>query len=95
MEWQFLQGAKAVTGPLIGGCTDVLPMIVASSVWPENAWNNAVLFLENSEDAISPDVFLYTLRNLGAQGILERISGLILPAHAVSSLKISGNMMIC
>lgn len=78
MEWRFLQGQEPVTGRLIGGCTDVLPMIVGTSVWPErDMWNNAVLFLENSEDAISPDVFLYILRNLGAQGILNRISGIL------------------
>jgi muramoyltetrapeptide carboxypeptidase LdcA involved in peptidoglycan recycling len=35
------------------------------------------LFLENSEEQPSAEWLLYWMRNLGAQGILERISGLL------------------
>lgn len=78
MEWAFLQGKNEVTGRLIGGCTDVLPMIVGTSIWPSlNMWTDSILFLENSEDAPPPSTVLYTLRNLGAQGILDRVKGIL------------------
>lgn len=78
MPWQFIQGTEKTSGRLIGGCTDVLPMIVGTSVWPSvDMFDNAILFLENSEEAISTDQMLYIMRNLGAIGILERINGLI------------------
>jgi muramoyltetrapeptide carboxypeptidase LdcA involved in peptidoglycan recycling len=84
MEWRFLQGRTVATGRLLGGCTDVLPMIIGTPVWPDaNLWNEAILFLENSEEAMSPRSFLYTLRNLGAQGILGRLNGILFsrPCH--------------
>ncbi|SEM10042.1 Muramoyltetrapeptide carboxypeptidase LdcA (peptidoglycan recycling) [Stigmatella aurantiaca] len=78
MEWQFLQGKASVTGRLLGGCTDVLPMIIGTSVWPDaDTWKDAILFLENSEEAMPPGAFLCMLRNLGAQGIIDRISGIL------------------
>jgi muramoyltetrapeptide carboxypeptidase LdcA involved in peptidoglycan recycling len=78
MDWRFLQGQAAVTGRLLGGCTDVLPMINGTSIWPEaDTWKDAVLFLENSEEAMSPGAFLGALRNLGAQGILSRLKGVL------------------
>lgn len=78
MEWQFLQGKKQVTGRLIGGCTEVLSMINGTSVWPslEN-WQDAILFVENSEEAMPAGTFLYTLRNFAAQGIFGQINGIL------------------
>ncbi|SEU18051.1 Muramoyltetrapeptide carboxypeptidase LdcA (peptidoglycan recycling) [Stigmatella erecta] len=87
MEWRFLQGKTVVTGRLLGGCTDVLPMIVGTSVWPDvDTWKDAILFLENSEEAMSPGTFLSTLRNLGAQGIVDRLSGILFsrPSHVAA-----------
>lgn len=77
--WRYIGGEKTVTGRLIGGCTDVLMMFtVGTSLWPNlDDFNDAVLFLENSEEQPSPDYMLYWLRNLGAQGILERVNGLL------------------
>ena len=77
--WRYVQGDKAVSGPLIGGCTDVLMnTIIGTSLWPDlDDFNGAVLFLENSEERPSADWLLYWIRNLGAQGILERISGIL------------------
>lgn len=77
--WRYIQGDKTVSGPLVGGCTDdLMTMIIGTSLWPEpDAFNDAILFLENSEEQPSADCLLYWLRNLGAQGILERISGLL------------------
>lgn len=77
--WRYIGGDKTVQGRLIGGCTDVLMMFtVGTSLWPSvDDFNDAILFLENSEEQPSPDYMLYWLRNLGAQGILERIKGIL------------------
>lgn len=77
--WRYIQGDNIVRGPLIGGCMDVLMnMVIGTKLWPEiNEFNNAILFLEISEEQPSVDLVLYWIRNLGAQGILERISGLL------------------
>ena len=76
---RFIQGTKTVQGRLIGGCTDVLMMMaVGTKLWPApHDFDNAILFLENSEERPSPDYMLYWMRNLGAQGILKRINGLM------------------
>ncbi len=77
--WRYIQGDKVVQGPLIGGCTDVLMMFdIGTSLWPDlSDFDGTVLFLENSEEQPSPDFMTYWLRNLGAQGILSRINGLL------------------
>ncbi len=77
--WRYIQGDKIVSGPLIGGCTDVLmTMIVGTNLWPKlDDFDNSILFLENSEEQPPASTLLYWLRNLGTQGILERISGLL------------------
>lgn len=78
-SWHYIQGDNIVRGPLIGGCMDALmSMIIGTKLWPElDEFNNAILFLENSEERPSIDLVLYWMRNLGAQGILKRISGLL------------------
>ena len=76
--YEVLSGSGIVTGQLIGGCIDVFPMIIGTEVWPnEEEWNNKILLLETSEDKISPDYLLWYMRNLGAQGILNKINGII------------------
>jgi muramoyltetrapeptide carboxypeptidase LdcA involved in peptidoglycan recycling len=76
--WRFLQGTGIATGPLIGGCADVLEFLKGTHWWPEpERWNGAILFLETSEEAPSPQLFKYWLRNYAAQGILQRLAGLL------------------
>lgn len=77
--WRYIQGDRTVTGPLIGGCSDVLMnTIIGTKLWPNlDDFNNAILFLENSEEQPPAEWVLYWMRNLGAQGILERITGLL------------------
>ena len=77
--WRYIQGDSVVCGPLIGGCTDVLMnTIIGTKLWPElDDFNNAILFLEDSEEQPPAEWVLYWMRNLGAQGILERIAGLL------------------
>lgn len=57
---------------------DVFPMIVGTEIWPErNEWKDKILLVETSEEKPSPDLITYYLRNLGAQGILNRIRGIV------------------
>ncbi len=77
-HYEVLSGSGIVTGEVLGGCLDVFPMIVGTEIWPEaDEWNGKILLVETSEDKPGPDLVKYYLRNLGAQGILNRISGII------------------
>ncbi|MDY0029524.1 MAG: LD-carboxypeptidase [Pseudobdellovibrionaceae bacterium] len=75
----LLQGEGIHQGRLIGGCIDVFPMIIGTALWPKaEDFNKAILFLETSEEAPSPDDVKRILRNLGVQGILENLTGIII-----------------
>lgn len=76
--WHWLHGRASVKGELFGGCADVLEFMKGTRFWPENDfWDGKILFLETSEDKPSPDTVKYWIRNYGSQGILERISALL------------------
>ena len=76
--YEVLQGSDVVRGEVIGGCIDVFPVLNGTSLWPEKeAWQDKILLLETSDEEISPDLLLLYLRNLGAQGILDVIKGII------------------
>jgi muramoyltetrapeptide carboxypeptidase LdcA involved in peptidoglycan recycling len=76
--WHWLQGAGVHRGRLIGGCFEVLDWLRGTPVWPEpDAWQDAVLFLETSEEAPSPEWVARSLRILAAMGILARLAGLL------------------
>ena len=78
LPWTFIQGQTAVTGRLLGGCTEAMAVINGTSIWPSaDTWDGAILFLENFGEATSPDVLLNTLRNLGVQGVLGRLTGIL------------------
>ena len=77
-HYEVLSGRGIITGKLFGGCLDLLPMIVGTEIWPEcNEWKNKILLVETSEEKPNPDLVLYYLRNLGAQGILNQIRGIV------------------
>lgn len=77
-KWRFLQGTERAEGPLIGGCLEVLEWLRGTRVWPdERQWDGAILFLETSEEGPPPDVVSRALRVYAAQGILQRLSGLL------------------
>ena len=60
------------------GCIDVFPIITGTEIWPDTSeWKEKILLIETSEDKAKPDYILYYLRNLGAQGILQEINGII------------------
>ncbi len=76
--WRFIQGNTKTIGRLLGGCIDVLDFINGTTLWPKNdEWENAVLFIETSENKPTPDQLCYWLRNFAAQGILQKISGIL------------------
>lgn len=76
--YELLQGRDSVQGRLIGGCIEVLEMAKQTSIWPKDSdWDNAILFIETSEDMPNPIYVEYWFRNYGTQGILNRINGII------------------
>lgn len=76
--YEVLQGSGVYRGELIGGCIEVLEMIKGTEIWPElEEWDGKILFFETSEDMPLPIAVGHWLRNYGAQGILQRISGLM------------------
>ena len=77
-HYEVLSGSGIITGELAGGCLDVFPMIVGTEIWPEaDEWNGKILLVETSEDKPEPALVKFYLRNLGAQGILNRINGIV------------------
>lgn len=86
---RLLQGEGQVSGHLIGGCVDVFPMILGTSLWPDlSAFDKAIFFVETSEEAPNVDDIKRIFRNLGVQGILERLSGILIgrPGGQVTDL---------
>lgn len=76
--YEVINGNGIVQGHLLGGCIDVFMMAVGTEIWPDlKKWDNAILFIETSEDKPSPTFVKWTLRNLAAQGILNTINGII------------------
>lgn len=77
--YEIIQGTGTVTGELLGGCLDVFTMINGTSIWPTGEeWKNKILFIETSEEQPPPDFVKYTFYNLGAQGILKNINGILI-----------------
>lgn len=72
------KSAGPVTGPLWGGCLEVLSMMNGTRLWPQpDFWNGRILLLETSEDKPTPTQVGYFLRNLGVQGVWSRVAGLL------------------
>ena len=74
--WTFLQGDGIRRGHLVGGCLDVLDWARGTEVFPRN-WQNAILFIETSEEAPPPETVTRILRVFGAMGILQQLSGIL------------------
>jgi muramoyltetrapeptide carboxypeptidase LdcA involved in peptidoglycan recycling len=76
--WKFIQGQGVRQGRLIGGCIEVLDWLRGTAYWPDaETWQEAILFLETSEEAPPPSTVKYILRTYGAMGILEGLSGIL------------------
>lgn len=78
-NWKFIgYTKKIVQGRLIGGCIEVLQFINSTKIWPNiETWRNSILFLETSEEGMLPLNLKRFMRNLAAQGILERVAGIL------------------
>jgi len=74
--WKFLQGKGLRRGHLLGGCLEVLDWTRGTDIFPEN-WQDAILFLETSEEAPPPVMVTRTLRVFAAMGILQQLSGIL------------------
>jgi len=76
--WQWLQGEGVFDGPLFGGCIEVFDFLNGTRFWPAPShWDGKLMFFETSEDKPPVSQVKYWLRNLGCQGIFDRISGLL------------------
>lgn len=78
LGYEVLQGKGKVTGELMGGCLTLFQMINGTEIWPKlSEWENKILVIETSESLPTPTYLKWTLLNLGAQGILNKINGII------------------
>jgi muramoyltetrapeptide carboxypeptidase LdcA involved in peptidoglycan recycling len=76
--WRFLQGEGVHRGHLIGGCFEVLDWLRGTRSWPaDDLWQDAILFLETSEEAPPSSLVQRGLRSYAAMGLLERLSGIL------------------
>ncbi len=76
--WKYLQGQGVRQGHLIGGCLEVIDWIRGTDLWPSlEHWQDAILFLETSEEAPPPSTVKYSLRVLAAMGVLDRLAGIL------------------
>ncbi len=83
--YEILQGSGKVQGELLGGCLDVFVELMGTPLWPApEEWRGKLLLLETSEEDMSPDMLRWYLRGLQAQGILERVNGIVMGRPAVS-----------
>ena len=54
-------------------------MIIGTTIWPkQEEWKDKILLIETSEDKLPPNYLTYYLRNLGAEGMLDEIKGIII-----------------
>jgi muramoyltetrapeptide carboxypeptidase len=72
--WTWLKSGRA-QGPLVGGCLESLEHLRGTSYWP--SFDGAILFLETSEDAPSPERVDALLMDYENMGVLQQISGLL------------------
>ena len=76
--YELIQGGGTVEGELLGGCLDVFIELLGTSLWPApEEWEGKILFLETSEEDMSCELLTWILRNLAAQGIFDRIRGIL------------------
>jgi muramoyltetrapeptide carboxypeptidase LdcA involved in peptidoglycan recycling len=80
--WNFVQksghGSGQHRGRLIGGCIEVLDWLRGTDFWPgKDVWQDAVLFLETSEEGPSPQVVARILRAFAATGFLQNLQGML------------------
>jgi muramoyltetrapeptide carboxypeptidase LdcA involved in peptidoglycan recycling len=77
-SWRFLGSKSVAQGEIIGGCFEALLMINGTNLWPElENWQGKILALELGDPTSHPSIFEWGMRSFAAQGILDRISGIL------------------
>ncbi len=77
--WRWLQGQDIRRGHLIGGCLEVMDWLRGTDYFPPATdWQDAILFIETSEEAPSPDQVIRMLRSLAAMGVFKNLAGVLL-----------------
>lgn len=90
--YELLQGNPIFTGELLGGCIDTLYDILVGEPMPEakevcdkyqlfpnkEAWVGKILFIETSENCMSPERLRDFLSVIQERGVLDVISGIII-----------------
>ena len=74
--YEVISGGGVVEGELLGGCLDVFIELLGTELWPKD-WDGKLLLLETSEMDMSCDCLMWLLRNLAAQGIFDKIKGIV------------------
>jgi muramoyltetrapeptide carboxypeptidase LdcA involved in peptidoglycan recycling len=74
--WKFLQGKGIRRGHLLGGCLEILDWTRGTTIFPGD-WQDAILFIETSEEAPPPEYVKRTLRVFAAMGLLQNLSGIL------------------
>ncbi len=76
--WRWLQGDGVKRGHLIGGCLEVVDWLRGTDYFPPlSDWQDAILFIETSEESPSPYQVTRMLRPLAAMGIFKTLSGIL------------------
>ena len=74
--YDVVQPGPVAEGELLGGCIDVFPELLGTSLWPtREEWEGKLLFLETSEEDMPPHMLVWLLRGLAAQGIFNAVRG--------------------
>jgi muramoyltetrapeptide carboxypeptidase LdcA involved in peptidoglycan recycling len=76
--YEIIQGNKTVQGRLIGGCLEVFDSLRGTELFPAlDCFEEAILFLETSEDKPPAWLLEVALRIYGMNGILNKLNGMI------------------
>ncbi|WP_414050561.1 S66 family peptidase [Macrococcus animalis] len=76
--YEVVNGKGLASGPLIGGCLELMISLRGTKVYPNvEDFDGAILFLETSEVLMPQWLMEDFMRSLGALGTLDRINGII------------------
>ena len=89
--FELLQGKEGFSGELLGGCIESLSDLLTGERYPEELdiqkkyrifpdvaeWRGKILFIETSEEKMSPEKYGQALKTLRDFGVFEVINGII------------------
>lgn len=75
-DYELLQGDSTVEGELLGGCIEILNLLMTTSLWPSlEEWKGKLLLIESFN--MSDEELRRSLRGLKEAHIFEAIKGII------------------